>query len=104
MLEIDTILFGGQDWLPVLIPEHVAIMQKAQKKSSPKKKKEKTTGSDDEKEKTDEQAFSSGAGDDSTLAKLTSKEAVTPKRNKKNIFDDSQSTVLIDHIAKKKLE
>jgi len=41
MYEIDSMLFAGQDWVPVLIPDQITNMQKALKSKSPKKKKEK---------------------------------------------------------------
>ena len=41
MHDVDSILFGNQDWIPVLMPEHMTNLLKASKRASPKKKKEK---------------------------------------------------------------
>ena len=48
MHDVDTILFGNQDWIPVLMPEHITNLLKANKRVSPKKKKEKEKLDSDE--------------------------------------------------------
>lgn len=40
MYEIDHLLFGNQEWIPVILPESVISLQKQIKVKSPKKKKE----------------------------------------------------------------
>ena len=50
MHDIDSILFGNQDWIPVLMPEHITNLQKANKRASPKKKREKADKNDSEED------------------------------------------------------
>ena len=48
MHDIDSILFGNQEWIPILMPEHITNLQKASKRASPKKKKERTANESEE--------------------------------------------------------
>ena len=50
MHDIDSILFGNQDWIPILMPEHITNLQKANKRASPKKKREKADKNDSEED------------------------------------------------------
>ena len=59
--EIDCMLFGNQEWIPTIMPEHITILQKALKKSSPKKKKEKVLSeTDDDEEAKEDSAVTKG--------------------------------------------
>ena len=60
LLEIDNMLFGNQDWIPVITPEHILIKTKALSKSkkSPKasanKKVDKGEEDDDEEDEAED--------------------------------------------------
>ena len=94
MYEIDYMLFGNQDWVPVMIPDHISNLQKLQKKSSPKKKKDKDKGNEsDEEVKVNEM-------DDSALMKVQSPSLKKGKSKNEN----SSSNVLKEHMDKAKLD
>ena len=62
MHDVDCILFGNQEWIPILMPEHLTNLKKASKQSPNKKKKEKEQHDSEEDGPKDQ--------DDSGLAKI----------------------------------
>ena len=94
MYEIDYLLFGNQDWVPVMVPDNIANLQKSQKKSSPKKKKEKDKAYESDEEVKEKEM------DDSALVKVQSPSSKKPKNKQEN----SSSNIIKEHMEKCKLD